>query len=302
MGGTVLWHEDLGTWGQFGQAIRADGSRRVWNPFGQLATNFRGHIVVEINSPMSGQDLDLQGVFAVDGAGHRWLLHQGRMSISGKRITQSDFRTLSGLRPIRVRFRNGSSRLFHPVADLERPARAVQAAVARFVSICAGVREASRSSAPARAAVAKAMTWEGLLSPERTGGYEVGARAALKAEHRHGLVWKRLVAILKGKGIEVSNARVGQYGPDLYTLEAPLVLFEIKSDVRASDLFGGIGQLQVYEKLMGRQFRKVLVVPTGAAEALRQVIPGMKIRLLEYERRGQKIEFDFRALAAAIAN
>ncbi len=300
MRGTAFWHEDLGIWGHFGRALRTDGTERIWSPFGQLPANFRSHIVVEINTPISGQDLDLQGAFARDKSGHRWLLHQGRMSISGKRITQQDFRTQSGLRPVRVRFRDGSSRLFHPVADLEQPARAVQAAVARFVAICAEVREASRSSAPARRAVADALRWEALLSPERTGDYDVKARSASKAEHRHGRVWKKLVAELKARGLQVSNARVGQYGPDLYTVQPPMVLFEIKSDARACDLFGGIGQLHVYEKLMGRQFGKVLVVPSGASEALRKVLPGMRIQLLEYERRGQKISFDSEALLAAI--
>ena len=298
--GKVYWHEDLGTWGHFGRSIRTDGTGRVWNAFGQLPINFRSHIVVEINTPLAGQDLDLQGVFARDQAGRRWLLHQGRMSISGKRITQLDFRAKSGLRPVRVRFRDGSSRLFHPVADIEQPARAVQIAVARFVAICAEVREASRSSAPIRRAIADALSWEALLKPELTGDYEVRSRSAARAERRHGQVWKKLVADLKRHGIQVSNARVGQYGPDLYTVQPPLVLFEIKSDARACDLFAGIGQLHVYEKLMGRRFAKVLVVPAGASAALKKVLPGMRIQLLEYDRAGRSIQFDSRSLLAAV--
>jgi hypothetical protein len=51
---------------------------------------------------------------------------------------------------------------------------------------------------------------------------------------------------------------------------------------------------------MGRQFTKVLVVPAGASEALREVLPGMRIQLLEYETQGRKIRFDTKALLAAI--
>lgn len=142
----------------------------------------------------------------------------------------------------------------------------------------------------------KVLDWEDLLKPEATGEFDVAERAATKGYRLHGNIWKALADALKALKFPHANERVGQYGPDLYTIEAPHLLFEIKSQARPKDLFEGVGQLSIYERLLGKTYRKILVVPPGAAAPLREVVGTLDIEILEFEAKGPKIGFDAKAL------
>jgi hypothetical protein len=301
LGGTVLWHERLGLWGMFGTLRRRDGSERDWNPFGQLPSGLRSNMIVEINPPRGGRNLNLQGAFAADDDGQTWLLHQGRMSVPGSRVTEDDFANATGLRPVSISFADGTEALFHPVALLNAPPAAVQESIATFVAHCARVRLAR--SAPSRIvkAVERVQNWERGLSPEKTGNYETGARDGVIARRRHAEVWRALARELKSKGIAHTNERVARYGPDLYTFEDPLVLFEIKSNVTSGDLFEGVGQLQIYERLLELTFRKVIVVPEGLKATLADVLPVLGVKVVEYRREGRGVRFDAKALTSCLA-
>jgi hypothetical protein len=54
-------------------------------------------------------------------------------------------------------------------------------------------------------------------------------------------VWRALSAQLDRMSIRHNKSRVGRWGPDLITNEAPDILFEIKCDIQASDIAAGIG-------------------------------------------------------------
>ncbi len=298
MGGDdVLWHETLEIWGLFGKTTGRAGITRDWNAFGQKPSDFRSNIIVEINQPPRGIDQNLQAVFARDGDGRRWVLHQGRMSVSGSRVTEADFIAATGLQPVPVQFSAGPDGAYHKVAPLDGPAAVVQEHIAAFVALCARARLAKTAPGALLGNLGTVQDWEHSLSPEATGDYEIAGRRAGKGRRRHGEVWKALSRLLACLGIDHSNDRVGQYGPDLFTYgRGPKILFEIKSTPHAHDIFAAIGQLHVYEHLLGDTYRKVLVVPEGCGQALKAPVRALGIDLVQYCRKQGRIAFDLPVL------
>lgn len=298
----VLWHERLGIWGLFGQTHGKEPTGRSWNAFGQRPQAFRSNIIVEINQPPRGIDTNLQAVFALDGQGRRWLLHQGRMSVTGSRVTEADFIAATGLKPSKVRFSDGSSSEYHKVADLQASPAAVQESIAAFVARCARtrlVKTAGKQMVDGGAAVEK---WEHGLSPEQTGDYDVAPREGTVGRRIHGVVWRALAAELKRRGVSHSNDRVGQHGPDMFTYgHGRKVLFEIKTGHGAQDIFAAVGQLQVYERLLKSAYRKVLVLPLGMGRALQGPVADLDIATVEFHRDGRSIRFDAAALDRCLA-
>jgi hypothetical protein len=298
---TVLWHEPLGVWGYFGETVRTDGSTREWNVFGEVPHVFKENMVVEINPPRSGANLNLQGVFATDGRGRRWLLHQGRMSVPEKRIKQSDFAALTGLTPVPVRFSNGRFRDFHPVACLAGTPERLQRDIADFVRTCARAR--AQFIAPPRLAKAiknlPALVHS--LRPEKGGTYKTAAKGPSSAKRRHASVWEELVAELGRRDIECFNTRIKGYGPDLFTLEKPLVLFEIKTTPNPADIFAAVGQLHIYEVLLEETFRKVLVVPQGMSRTFAPALIGLNLGMIEYRWKAAKVVLDTNSLDACLS-
>lgn len=305
-GGDVFWHERLGIWGMFGKTRGRGGIERGWNPFGQKTIAFRSNMIVEINQPPAGIDRNLQGVFATDAKGARWILHQGRMSVSGSRVTESDFVNATGLKPTTIAFSDGSSGAYHKVAPLDASPVVLQEHIAAFVTQCAKARVAKLAPAKVLAALQRAQEWERGLSPETTGDFEVRARNAMQGRRRHGEVWGALSATLALRKIPHSNDRVAQYGPDLFTYGGKDILFEIKVGTTPSDIFGAVGQLHIYEQLLNAHFgssgyRKALVVPKGMRPVLEGPLAALRVAIITYERHGRSIVFDEKALGKVLA-
>lgn len=98
-----------------------------------------------------------------------------------------------------------------------------------------------------------------------------------------------------------SNERVARYGPDLFTYENPKVLFEIKTNATSHDVFEGVGQLLIYERLLRLSFRKVLVVPDGVGLGLVGPLGDLKLVTLHFRRKGSSIVFDDKTLTDCLA-
>ncbi|WP_210358345.1 hypothetical protein [Sphingomonas beigongshangi] len=294
---TVLWQADIGSWAIFGETGGKNDETRPWNGFGHRPMNFHQNLVVEINQPRVGKDTNLQSVFATAPDGRRWVLHQGRMSVSGIRIREADFILASGLVPVTVRFSDGEERAYHPVACLDAPGVEVRAGIDRFVRTCALVRDKARFPRKLAEAVDEAHRLEASLLPEVGGSYETAPRASVIAQRRHADVWRALSKSLEERKIKHSNARILRFGPDLFTVAQPYVLFEIKTRVEPRDVFEGLGQLAVYEKLLKMPFRKVLLVPEGIGPGLLEPLARLNVIHMEYRRRGRKVVLDEAALS-----
>jgi hypothetical protein len=303
MGGQdVLWHGDLGIWGLFGKTTGKEGRQRYWNAFGQKPHNFRSNIIVEINMPSRGIDRNLQAIFATDSGGRNWLLHQGRMSVAGARITEADFIAATGLKPVVVMFSDGTSAGYHKVADLSGSAATARDHIAAFVAHCARARLVKLAKGAPVADMTRVEAWERGLSPEVVGTFAIAPREGGTGRRFHAEVWKALAAELTRRKTPHSNDRVSQYGPDLFTYgNGPKVLFEIKSRCGAHDIFEGVGQLQIYDRLLGGGYRKVLVVPSGMGKALHGPLANLKIDTIEFCSSGGKVLIPRTALDTCLA-
>ena len=298
----VLWHQRLGLWGLFGKTHGKGGITRDWNAFGQKPANFRNNIVVEINQPPAGIDCNLQAVFARDDNGRLWLLHQGRMSVSGSRVTEADFIAATKLKPTMVTFSDGSRVAYHKVARLDARPSVVQENLSAFIAQCARARTFKLARGAPVPDLTATQDWERGFNPETTGSFEISARDATSGERRHAEVLRALADELARRKAPHSNDRVGQYGPDLYTYgEGPKVLFEIKSGTSANEIFAAVGQLHIYDRLLGGGYRKVLVVPEGIGAILRGPIASLKIDTVEFRREGRRTHFSLDELTRCLA-
>ena len=122
-----------------------------------------------------------------------------------------------------------------------------------------------------------------LLLEESMGFTRRSALEAREIERRHADVWHALVAHLQTAGFAVSNQRVGVLGPDLFTVGATRdSLFEIKTGAGSSDYLKGVGQLIIYERALGRPFKKYLVLPRALAGPLQSVLQDLGIDIISY--------------------
>lgn len=301
LGHGAIWQERLGVWGHFSESGRRTPPEKYWNVFGQQPMRLRQNMLVEINPPGSGKNLNRQGVLATDNRGHRWLLHQGRLHPRGIRITEDMFDAVATARRVNVRYADGTIASCHSVADLDRPAGQVQNDVAAFVDLCARVRVHYQLGDAARKMLERINAAESSSSPERQGAYALPSMPARTAERRHADIWHALVKELDALGIQYANSRFGRYGPDLFaqTLQDTL-LFEIKADATASDIQRALGQLQLYEHLGGQLCRKIMVLPEAPPDPIARALSALGIELLLFERRGASVRLDRPALRKLI--
>lgn len=301
LGHGATWQERLGVWGHFSESGRRTPPDKYWNVFGQQPMRLRQNMLVEINPPGSGKNLNRQGVLARDDHGHRWLLHQGRLHPRGIRITEDMFDAVATARRIKVRYADSTVASCHRVADLDQPPDQVQNDVAAFVDLCARVRVHYQLGDAARQMLERINAAEALSSPERQGAYTLPPMPARMAERRHADIWHALVSELDALGIQHANSRFGRYGPDLFaqTLQDTL-LFEIKADATASDIQRALGQLQLYEHLGGQVCRKIMVLPEAPGQTIARALSALGIELLLFERRGTSVRLDQPALRKLI--
>ncbi|MGM4965758.1 hypothetical protein AB7714_19840 [Tardiphaga sp. 1201_B9_N1_1] len=301
LGPNTFWHEQLGLWGHIEQWIAADGAYRHWNVFGSVPFQLRKNIIVEINPPLVSKDKQSQGVIALAPNGERWLLHRGRMSIPGSGISEDQFDQVSKGARVAVSFADGSESWYHPVANLEVHYSLLQSQLASFVAKCRMVR--IYHSLGKEAAQQEANLEEAVLgiSPELVGSYRVAPQAGKLALRRHGDVWHALAECLAVQGIKHTNSRIQGWGPDLRTIGSKPVLFEIKVSLDASDVQRAVGQLYLYEKLLKKVHRKVLVLPGALNPKLSRALDSLNVELLTFSAKGKAITFDKKDIASLLS-
>ncbi|TPI27878.1 hypothetical protein FJ414_28240 [Mesorhizobium sp. B3-1-6] len=303
LGTGAIWQERLGIWGHFSESGRRTPPDKYWNVFGQQPVRLRQNMLVEINPPGSGKNLNRQGVLARDDRRHRWLLHQGRLHPRGIRITEDMFDSVATKRRVKVRYADGAVAACHPVTDLDQSSDQVQIDLAQFVDLCARVRVHYQLGDAARRMFERINAAEASSSPERQGAYSLPPLPARKAERRHADIWHALAKELDALGVEYANSRFGRYGPDLFA-QTPKdsLLFEIKADASASDIQRALGQLQLYEHLSGQVCRKIMVLPEAPPAPIVQALSVLGIELLHFERHSNSVRLDRTALRKMIGS
>lgn len=206
------------------------GKPVYWIAFAHTVVNFRKKLLVEVNPPHHGVNANFQGIFARSAKGKRYVLHRGELHPGRERILPENFLPRCTVPLARVTFSNGSFVQCAVVAPLDEGADRAVDATAQFVSDCARARSAT---------VVADDTLEQRLfdlehvSPELRGNFVIPAQDQRTGVRRHGDVWDALHKQLEKEGLAPANARLGLYGPDMYTRKGtPRVLFEIKSQRR----------------------------------------------------------------------
>ncbi len=293
------WHPQLGLAGFFHRKTSDDKPIGYWNAFARTNLSFRSNLVVQINPPAEGINSNVQGLIGRDENGHRWILHNGRLHPGKVRITEEMFDAASALKRLPVRFSQGKPGSYLAVANLDAPAAELQLQMSSFVEECARLRlfyQFGKDEADAEKAVLDA---EQQLSRENMHSYEVNREAStVIVTPLHAKIMNALVDAFEILKIPHSNGRVGRWGPDLRTMGDDRVLIEIKCTTLAHDIQRATGQLCLYERLLGKSYRKVLVVPAFPPKSLMDALGHLGIQILPYTKKGQRISFPTEDLLA----
>jgi hypothetical protein len=286
------WNETHGYWAFFGRTTaNTPLGWRYWNAFGIRPGDLKKTMAVEINPPQAGVAEGIQGLFAREAGGQRWILHGGRLHIGRTRLASGKFAELSGLGRIPVTFSDGSERDYFLVAPLDRGADALHTALRSFVATCASVRNQVLYGNEDAEIENKVDLGEGQSSQEKRGDYVIPPRGKVIAKRIHADIWHALVKTLNSRKVGHTNARVGRWGPDLRTRGADPILFEIKTDTSARAIYEALGQLILYEQLVGKDHRKVLIVPGAVSTTFAPILAALEIAILEARRSGRSYAF-----------
>jgi hypothetical protein len=290
---TLVWIEELGIWLNH-KGRTTDTGFRYWNGLGTvLGGQSNRNLVVEVNPPENGSPPGrFQGVIAKDVNGDAWVLHRGELNAGGKRVNLRDFSevtSMAGFDVVKVSYLDGSVQPCYRVASLGNQAIETVSETKKFIDLCGTVRALVIDGAEEAD-----VQYEAGLFEEPTGPYTIGPKEPQEIARVHGEVFKALRDDLVAKGFSLASARVGSLGPDLYTKgKSPRILFEIKTGNGASDILKAVGQLIVYERLLKKAYRRVMVLPSGVNGSHRSLIESLDIEVIDYVPKGKSYGFNW---------
>lgn len=245
---------------------------------------------VQINEADDPGDANVLSAIALDSEARPHLIRQGRLnpnSQSRKTILYPEFRRLTGLQPINVT--NGDTKIkrdWYVVTALDVDHDEIRRATGRFVDHCVTARTGGAGAGDPTDLELLA----DLYAADESGGtYIIGPREAtdprLVRKHQ-GEVWLQMATLLRAQSISVEKPRHAAG----YAVDAEIVnkrrrlLVEIKSGASAEDVYGGMGQLQLYRKLLPRlaDHRPILLLPDMPHRALVKAINECGVDLCTY--------------------
>lgn len=277
---TILWDDATRVAASFWRGQR-DGRPVFWIAFAHSPVRFRTKLLVEVNPPRSGISTRFQGVFARGATGRRYVLHRGELHPGRERVKPDKVLPRCTVPLMKVRFSDDSSVKCALVAPLDEGEDRAVDATAQFVSDCANIRH--RLSDPNSTWLEKRLFELEHASPELRGAFVIPAQEQRLGIRRHADVWHALHAALLRLNLSPANARLGLFGPDLYTCRGePMVLFEIKAHGDSASLQQAVGQLFIYEQALARKVLKVLVVPSAPSKDIQRILGALQIRWIDY--------------------
>ena len=259
---------------------------------------------VQINEAGTPGDANVTSGIAVDERGSVFLIRQGRlnMPVAGKGpILEDEFRRLTGLQPIPVLNgdTSGKKREWYVVTRLDVGANEIRDATGRFVDHCALAR---LRHAEVNGDLPDTTPINEVSRDEDAGSYTVGAREALEereVRRLQGEVWQALASLLRSNNIAIDKPRhaAGYEVDAVVAAPAGALLIEIKTGNLAADVYSGMGQLQLYPKLLPKlgEHKLVLLLPNLPQPALVEAIAKCDVHLHTYSlptSAGKMAEFD----------
>lgn len=236
--------------------------RRHWNAFGYFTASGSLRITAEINIPSEAEETGAQGFFARDPAsGAILLMHSGLLGGGVRGLTHAAFYAWSGEEP-KVVYRGGKARIGVIVAELgsENMLAEIAAFVARIADfkqdLASGLLDQRRFQQKRDNAASLMKEFVGRKSGQRS--------AEFFYETYHGLVVEAVAA-----------ARAPSLNPDEEIDKTVLIdlfvkrgermteVYEVKSKVDRTSLYGAIGQLVTHCGTDAKSIKRILVLPEG---------------------------------------
>jgi len=301
------WHGHLWTQPEGSFVVRNQPERGndVLGPRTALGVDPAGDVwAVQINEARKPGNRNVTSAIAVDSAGRPFLIRQGRLRPNpdcDEEILYDEFRSLTGLSPVQVT--NGSTRIrrdWYVVTALDLAPHRIRMNTGRFVDACVEARRAK--AAPSLPEDTEALAR--LNAGDEAGGtYVIGAQDARperEIRRMQGEVWLQLASLLRSRNIKVDKPRHAagyEVDAEIVSSERKL-LVEIKTEVRASDVYTGLGQLQIYATLLPSlgKHERVLLLPGLPSGPLVEALQTCGVRLCTYRikfgKTGPQITFD----------
>ncbi len=115
------------------------GSPHYWIGFGRGAGSWKKRIV-QCDLPEEGKNRHYAAVFAKDGDGEIWLMHNGRISGGGATLPKDELERTYHHKRVDVEFSDGKSARYYPVVKLGVSNRKVYRSIRDFLDACQSVR------------------------------------------------------------------------------------------------------------------------------------------------------------------
>ncbi|MGC5796115.1 hypothetical protein [Sphingomonas sp. NFX23] len=245
------------------------------------------NVTVQLNEPAQyGNENPLSGI-GRDASGRLHLLRQGVLH----KNAQSDrvdvqFAERTGLAPIDLTIGDrAAKRSWFVVTPLDVPSRAICRNVGSFVERCSVARGAEIADEARR----DEERLDDLFGKPEQGG-ETSGQPSMNHNRRRqiqGEVWLALQKLLNADGRDLRKPRHARG----YEVDGEIVvgserlLLEIKTGTSASEVYGGVGQLLLYPRLLPRlaKHRRVLLLPGLPTAPLAQAVSECGIELLSYD-------------------
>lgn len=259
-----------------------------------------GHYwAVQINEAETPGDANVTAAIAFDSGRRPYLLRQGRLNARRKDeqpVSFETFRRLTGATPVAVA--NGDTRIkrdWYVVTALDISSEEIRRNTAQFVDLCMVARSQGRGAGDPEDLAVLTTLW----SADETGGTYVirgrPARDPREVRKLQGEVWQHMAALLRVHGASVDKPRHAKgYEVDAEVVRAQRrLLIEIKSGASAAEVYGGLGQLQLYRKLLPRleHHEPVLLLPRLPTPALADAVRACGVRLATYTMRAKGKRF-----------
>lgn len=257
-------------------------------------------ITVQLNKPQQfGNENPLSGI-AEDEDGRLHLVRQGTLQENAvsPRINDDLFVQRTRLAPLDMRLEEAAARRsWFSVTALDLPGVEIRRNIAAFVELCS----LARGQQEADEAAADDEHLEELFGKDETGGETKGS-VHLSDSRRvriQGEVWRELQVLLRADGRKLRkprHARGYEVDGEIATSGGSLLL-EIKTSADAADVYAGLGQLELYPKLLPRLqgHRRILLLPGLPSKPIMAALGEMNIDIHTYElaRAGSRVEIEF---------
>jgi hypothetical protein len=281
----IYWNPKLGMWWTLYRSSRAARYVCLFG-FQDPTQSDNLTIICEVNPPYGEIDRRTAGVLLRDDAGRVFLAHSGKIGGGRPGIGKRSFIAACGRNQMEsIVWPGGKISNVFVVGRVDSPRLAAQ--VQGFVSQVKEFKDSAQGDGRRRvSALLKTLftpEFEGPRKPYRLTG-------KVESQCDHGLIVNRLKRILQEKFDLVGRDRER----DLFVMTARrriTHLFEIKTDVSTSSVYGAVGQLMLHGSASCPAPIRILVVPGTPRNRTRIALKSLGIRILTYRLDGQRPAF-----------